>query len=567
MCNTSKREPMKNFEIKNYKCFGEEGAYIPQFKDINVIIGKNNTGKSSIIDIVKFLTTKNKDFINQKRDGKTPSLIFDYRLSSEIIRQIFPSNTSGGQLGYGINHQEYGLQFEGDIISFSINETNRNFLKIVDKDNIPNEAVRYFESYVSRVQTIFDNKNFIHLTAERDIQPEISDNTSEVKPNGIGTTNLIQQIINKSDLDSRLVEVVLLEELNKITQPDINFTRILVQLNDDNKWEIYFENQIDGRIPLSKMGSGIKTILLVLILLIIKPKIESRNASTYVFALEELENNLHPSQQRRLYYYLYNFSQENKCNFFFTTHSNIVIDLYSKLEKTQILHISRIDNKTEIKTISQHSDLNNILDDLDIKASDILQSNSIIWVEGPSDRTYINKWISLLDPELVEGYHYSIMFYGGRLLSNLSLDYDNLNTELIPLLKLNRNCFVVMDRDGKTIGTKLNDTKTRIAREIGEYNIWITKGREIENYLTINTIHNWLEKSYLITTNIVVNDNSKFETFFENNTKTSKIKYNLNKNKYALELAEFITRDEISNLDLKQKVEHLIKLIKLWNKQ
>lgn len=557
---------MIKFQIKNFKCFGEEGAEIPNFKDINVIIGKNNTGKSSIIDVVRFLTTRNQDFLTQKRDGKSPSLIFDYAIRSELIQKSFPSNVSGGRLG-SINHQKYGLGFVGETISFSIDEKKRNYLKVSGRDFIPDEANRYFENYISLIQTIFDKKQFIHLTAERDIQPEISDESSNVRPNGIGATNLIQQIINKSDLDSRLIEVKLLEELNKITNPDINFTRILVQLNDDNRWEIYFENPIDGRIPLSKMGSGIKTILLVLILLIIKPRIENKNASNYIFALEELENNLHPSQQRRLYYYLYNFSKDNNCKFFLTTHSNIVIDLYNKLEHTQILHVVRKGDKTEIKTISQHSELNNILDDLDIKASDILQSNSIIWVEGPSDRTYINKWISLIEPDLVEGYHYSIMFYGGRLLSNLTLDYENLNTELIPLLKLNRNCFVVMDRDGKTINTKLNDTKNRIANEIGENNIWITKGREIENYISINTIKNWLENIYQIETNIQQNENSKFETNFEENSKTAKIKYNLNKNKFALELVEFITEEDVLTLDLKQNIEQLIRRIKQWNNQ
>lgn len=32
-----------------------------------------------------------------------------------------------------------------------------------------------------------------------------------------------------------------------------------------------------------------------------------------------------------------------------------------------------------------------LLDDLGFKASDLLQSNCVIWVEGPSDRIYIKK--------------------------------------------------------------------------------------------------------------------------------------------------------------------------------
>src|SRR5690606_38668023 len=104
-----------------------------------------------------------------------------------------------------------------------------------------------FENYVNNIDIIFDNKKFIHLTAERDIQPELDNDNMDVQPNGLGATNLIQKILNKSDLDSSLIEVKLLEELNKITKPDIWFSRILVQKIEDDKWEIYFENPLDGR--------------------------------------------------------------------------------------------------------------------------------------------------------------------------------------------------------------------------------------------------------------------------------------------------------------------------------
>lgn len=557
---------MKNFSIQNYKCFGETGADITSFNDINIIIGKNNSGKSSIIDIVKYLILFNKDFTGQQRNGKHPILTFNYEMTEDLIKQSFPDNVSGGTIGYGVNHQEYGLRYVNKIISFQITELGKLFLSVQDED-IPNDMRRYFDNYIRLIPLIFDNKYFVHLTAERDIQPEISSAKKDVLPNGDGATNFIQQIINRSDLDSTLVEKILLEHINEITNPDILFTRILVQLNEDEKWEIFFENDIDGRIPLSKMGSGVKTILLVIILILIKPRIEDKPISKYIFALEELENNLHPSQQRRLYYYLHKFSQEYNCKFFFTTHSNIVIDLYYKLDNTQILHISRKDDKTDVKTINQYSELNHILEDLDIKASDILQSNSIIWVEGPSDRIYINKWLSLLDPALKEGYHYTIMFYGGRLLSNITLDYENLKEDLIPLLKLNRNCFVVLDRDGKSSTAKLNETKNRIIQEIGQEKIWVTKGREIENYITDMTINKWLEKSHNIKTKIGINANLKFEEILDKNEKAKKIKYNLNKNKFALQLVDHINENDLVTLDLKVKIQQMIFLIKQWNKE
>lgn len=290
-------------------------------------------------------------------------------------------------------------------------------------------------------------------------------------------------------------------------------------------------------------------------------------ASEYVFALEELENNLHPSLQRRLYYFIYKFAKSNNCVFLLTTHSNIVIDLYNSLNETQILHINKQENKTTIKSTLKETELKAILEDLDVRASDILQSNGVIWVEGPSDRTYINNWLKILDKNLVEGYHYSIMFYGGKLLSNLTFDYDFINNELIPLLKLNSNSFVVIDRDGKTIGTRLNDTKTRIQNEIGENKTWITKGREIENYISNNTLQKWLQSDYSINCTFNNDSNTKLEDNISNvGRATGKIKYNLNKNKYANEIIKHIDETNFDNLDLKQNLDNLISTIKKWNK-
>ncbi|MGN6196704.1 MAG: ATP-dependent nuclease [Ginsengibacter sp.] len=558
---------MQSLLIRNYKSFDDEGCAITSFKDINIIIGKNNTGKSSIIDVIQFLIVKNSNFFKNLRDGKTPKLIFEDKITPELITKAFPAGRGGGELASYASHQAYGMQFVDRIIQYEMNDTQPIFLNVKGSDVLSETAIGYFRSYVQKISNIFDNKSFLHLTAERDIQPEVSDSQIKILPNGAGATNFIQQIINRSDLNSSLVEKELLEELNRITNPDIHFSRILVQQIESSYWEIYFENNEGGRIPLSKMGSGIKTILLVLLLILIKPKIDKKPISSYIFALEELENNLHPSQQRRLYYYLYQFSKTNNCVFFFTTHSNIVIDLYNKLENTQIIHVTKRDDRTSITSISQYSELNVILDDLDIKASDILQSNSILWVEGPSDRTYLNKWIKIVDQSLVEGYHYSIMFYGGRLLSNLSLDYDNLQEELIALIKLNRNCYILMDRDGKTLRPKLNETKKRIAMELGKDRVWITKGREIENYLSNRTLNNWLKKNYEFRENTHNSINEKLEITLDNLQLSKQIKYNLNKNKYAHEIINHIERDDLNVLDLKLKIEHIVDLIKRWNKE
>lgn len=554
--------------IKNYKCFDEEGATIENMQLINVIIGKNNSGKSSIIDVFKFITTGDRSFFANRRNGRGPGLELEHIINNEdLIKRFFSQSQSGGGIPRTfLNHQEYGLKLINSVAKYIIKEDNQKVF-ISSEKILPDIAKSYLEKYIHNLKTVFDGKLFSHLSAERDIQQEKSLNNLNISTSGSGATNLIQTIINRDNYNSNLIEEILLEKLNKIIEPDIKFTRILVQQNENDYWEIYFESQDDGRVPLSKMGSGVKTILLVLILLYVKPQIESRAASDYVFALEELENNLHPSLQRRLYHFIYTFAKENNCVFLLTTHSNIVIDLYNSLDATQILHVTKKGNKTTINSSIKQKELKSILDDLDVRASDILQSNGIIWVEGPSDRIYINHWLKILDSSLIEGYNYSIMFYGGRLLSNLSFDYDIINHDLIPLLKLNNNSFVVIDRDGKTINPKLNETKARIQKEIGENNTWITKGREIENYISNDALQKWLKFDYSITCTFDNSANTKLEdSISEIGKAADKIKYNLNKNKYANEIVQHIDSTNFNNLDLKANLENLISKIKNWNK-
>ena len=46
---------MKNISIKisNYKCFGDEPQGFDEIRPINLIVGRNSSGKSSLLDMVE----------------------------------------------------------------------------------------------------------------------------------------------------------------------------------------------------------------------------------------------------------------------------------------------------------------------------------------------------------------------------------------------------------------------------------------------------------------------------------------------------------------------------------
>ena len=466
---------VKKIDVINYKCFSN--IHIDNIKPINIIIGKNNIGKSSVLDIIEGIYGSRAININTK-------IILTKEMDEDVISRVFQKNTSGGTIGG--NHYEFGKKYIGQDISFIRKPDSSNQIPDDFEKYNPNLTISQID-YWSRVARSIkiDSKVTKRISAERNIFPEDHDDNMIVDSNGNGITRIITNYLNRSKYNENLVKHDLLQNLNKIMGEDANFTEVVTQQIDSTegtKWEIYLREEGKGRIPLSESGSGLKTILMVLVFTILIPNVDHKKISQYIFLFEELENNLHPSLQRRLLKYIENLTEEGAL-FFLTTHSNVTLDAYQNSDITNIIHLQKEESQVNLINITNKIQKNSILNDLGIKASDLLQSNGIIWVEGPSDRVYINNWIKIhKKANIIEGKDYQCVFYGGRLLSNLSLEDEN---ELVNLMSVNRNAIIVLDSDKKGNNAPLNKTKKRIIEEAKKQGIlvWVTKGREIENYI------------------------------------------------------------------------------------
>jgi predicted ATP-dependent endonuclease of OLD family len=239
--------------------------------------------------------------------------------------------------------------------------------------------------------------------------------------------------------------------------------------------------------------------------------------------------------------------------------------MFSGSEDAQIVHLRKIEGEVIPKVTLNFVDSSDILIDLDVKASDLLQSNGIIWVEGPTDRMYLNKWIELFSGGLFkEGIHYQVVYYGGRLLSHFTADTDFNNTELINLLLTNRNCAILMDSDKKAPQTRINATKTRIKEEFKSKGLvaWITKGKEIENYIPESVIKNLYAKD--VKKNFTKYMNIK--DYLENFEKGAGKKYENSKVVFAQKVIPDLSKDELEQvLDLKERITEIIDHIRKWN--
>ena len=359
--------------------------------------------------------------------------------------------------------------------------------------------------------------------------------------------------------------------------PDAQFERIHVQQfaeGKTKKWEVFLQEKGQNRFALSQTGSGLKTIILMLVNLYLLPALPENKKKHFIFAFEELENNLHPALQRRVFNYLceYADARKNDVRIFLTTHSHVAINIFSKNENTSIHHVFKENGSSVVRQINSYFGNVEILEDLDIQPSDILQANGIIWVEGPSDRVYIKRWLDLLtNSRFKEGQHYQFLYYGGKLLSHYELggiggqeDDVSITEGLINILTTNRHAAIVMDSDKRKAADAINRTKQRVQDEFEKHGFmcWITEGKEIENYLTAKSINDAygtknrakkLEKDigkyYLF---------PKYIKFFEKNFISVKVNF-------AKKVAPYITENDF-RYDLKGQIEKLANNIEMWNK-
>jgi hypothetical protein len=92
--------------------------------------------------------------------------------------------------------------------------------------------------------------------------------------------------------------------------------------------------------------------------------------------------------------------EETSNHYILATHSHA---LMTPRGNCNVVYLWQQDGVTRSRTVQSTEHSLEILDDLGIDASDLLQARSVIWVEGPSDRIYIYRWLALVAPDLREG--------------------------------------------------------------------------------------------------------------------------------------------------------------------
>lgn len=307
------------------------------------------------------------------------------------------------------------------------------------------------------------------------------------------------------------------------------------------------QKQNDEIRYIQNMSEGMKSIY---ILSLLEAYLETKEKLPCIILIEDPEMFLHPQLQKVASEILYRLSLKNQV--IFSTHSpNMIFNFNSRQIKQVKL------DREGYTVLSEHNDITKILDDLGYSANDLMNVSFVFIVEGKQDRSRL--------PLLLKKYYSEIYDDNGRL-QRISIINTNsctniktyANLKYINQIYLKDQFLMIRDSDGKDkqeLREKLcNYYKLRETEDKGNLpkvlprNVLILKYYSFENY--------FLDPKVMTKIGVVSSEEEFYNILFE---KYQEYLHRLNSFKNLYEKTGLIIKT-------KQDIKDNIELIKIYGR-
>jgi AAA15 family ATPase/GTPase len=324
---------IKNIKINNYKCF--KNFEIKAFKRINILVGNNNSGKTSLLEALALLDPKtfkkqNKliknyfsfidnrieigveyflklirkffedysIFFNERNIEKSIFIEADFNSSKKDSKSDFTVKFENKIINDAFDFKEYKLldheELTKSIIRYSVNQSILATYKFSNKENLLKLGVSSIGNYNDNVEGFDDfDVIFKKINDEVDI---VKNWTQIINKNGVKIEEKFVKLLQNFDAD---IEAI------RANQHELDFYK----KNPEDKKSPFV-------VPLSSMGEGFKRFFDIIVTLELM-----NNNKPQILCIDEIDNGLYYDKQDLFWEQISKLCEEKNIQLFATTHS------------------------------------------------------------------------------------------------------------------------------------------------------------------------------------------------------------------------------------------------------
>ena len=350
---------IRSIHLKNFKQFEN---YSVSCRDVNILTGPNNAGKSSILDalrickdVVRFASRKNPEMVSQPMMGVCAT----YSLDDSIIG----INTENIVQDYGDDDAEITIKIDnGNTLVIKLHPARRTIAYIKVTGHIPRTSTQFKSAFPLNIIVVPT------LSPFEAREKWVSEDTTRTNEGNRLSSRSFRNIWLRKDTSD-------LQEFNTLIQkgwPDISIQFPVVS-GQDRIVEMYFSEQRKDR-EIYWAGFGFQVWLQMMTHIM-------RGAPGAVLVLDEPDIYLHPDLQRRLT----RIVQEKFSQIFLATHSTEIIN---EVNAGDVLSIeSRTRNARRINSEEGYRHIFNYLGSSEnAEFSRMARARRIVFFEGDDKR-------------------------------------------------------------------------------------------------------------------------------------------------------------------------------------
>ena len=523
--------------LENFRAYRRRTVI--EFDDLTVLIGKNDVGKSTVLEALDIFFGNRSLDIGDRNISATDSdnivigVAFKDFPETIIIDETVPTSLEDeyllnrkGQLeihkfykfGSRVTNQTYLIcnyptdENLSDLLTLKITELKKRAAELqIEKglfDGRKSSEIR------EQIRLIFPDKTFetrqIKIDEEglKNIWEKLSsilpiyalfqsdrtnsDKDSEIQdPMKVATREVLKEIEPqlleiKEKVEKRIEEIAKLT-VGKVAEMNKEIaTNLKAFFPKEIKWDTLFSPTLnsDG-VPLSKRGSGVRRLVLINFFRAeAERKMKDKNTTSVIYAIEEPETSQHPNWQKELIKALISLSVMPNTQIIMTTHSPELARLIPINSLRYILH-----DVQPVVEFGTESNLPNIVQSLGVLPN-ISETKSnlklIVCVEGPSDVNIFSHFFSICGFDIENDLRVIMIPLGGKTLEQwVNKQY---------LKKLNLPEYHIYDSDVQ----KYQESVDKINARSDNSKATLTKHYEIENYIhpiCIEKLHGLYEEN------------------------------------------------------------------------